>query len=151
MTSQDFKDAMNECGSLLAIHVALKTIVQFCKYKINLTHIAAELATWLTSRVTEKPAHPQQFSLLLFGIIWSIHLSQINSWGKSYYVCDLLFITELKSLDRTFRWQVVIDLQFLGVQTFLSPASSLRLPKLFCTGFGGGGGGVCYVFWLARI
>ena len=53
---------------------------------------------------------------LLFETIWSLHLSQTDNCGKAYYTCNLLFATELQIVDR-----LVIDLQILSVQAFLSP------------------------------
>ena len=61
------------------------------------------------SWVTDNSAHPQQSSRTLsFGIMWSIHPSQVDYCDKCCYFCYLLFTTELNPLNRTFRWQVVV-------------------------------------------
>ena len=92
---------------------------------------AVRLSLFPPSQMTEKPAHTKQPS----------HLSRYLEFIYQYTPHKLVvavgittsasfsFIAERTFLNRPFRWQVVVDLQILGVQAFLSLASPAFPPR----------------------
>lgn len=74
--------------------------------------------------MTEKPAHTKQPShLSIWNSFYQHTLHKLVVAVGITTSASFSFIAERTFLNRPFRWQVVVDLQILAVQAFLSLAS----------------------------